>query len=109
MLTLAPGKYATRLCIVGKVIKSPKRSLGNYSLSPFLLLIIIFLLPFPFLFLSDFFFPPKFRPGEFSITTRLIVLKFEDMVDMDVKLCNKVSKSKMLESKAGPWACQKTT
>ena len=26
---------------------------------------------------------------------------------MDVKLCNKVSKSKLLESKAGPWACPK--
>ena len=38
--------------------------------------------------------------------TGRIVLKFGDMVDMDVKLCNKVLKFKMSDSKAAPWPKQ---
>ena len=34
-------------------------------------------------------------------------MKFKDMVDIDVKLCKRVSKFKMLGSKAGSWACPK--
>ena len=46
-------------------------------------------------------------PDKFSVTTGWTVLKFGDMVDMDVKLCNRVSKFKMLDSEAGKRACQK--
>ena len=57
-----------------------------------------FLLPFfPLLF-----FPPKFCLDEFLVTTGQIVLKFGYIVDLDVKLCKRVSKFKMLDSKAGP-------
>ena len=31
--------------------------------------------------------PPKFCLDYFSLTTKRIVLKFRDIVDMDVKLC----------------------
>ena len=41
------------------------------------------------------FFLPKFYPAEISITTGEIVLKFGHMVDMDVKLCNRILKFKM--------------
>ena len=34
---------------------------------------------------SLFFFPPKVCPAEISVTTGQIVLKFGDMVDMDVQ------------------------
>ena len=47
-------------------------------------------------------------PDEFSVTTERIVLKFWDMVDMDVKLCKMVSKFKMLDSKIGLRPCPKT-
>ena len=33
--------------------------------------------------------------------------EIKDTVDIDVKLYKKVSKFKMLDSKAGPWACPK--
>ena len=36
-----------------------------------------------------------------------MVLKFGDMIDMKVKLCKRVSKLKMLGSKASPLACPK--
>ena len=69
----------------------------------------LFLLHFFLLFFYHFmfFFPSKFCPEKFSVTTRQIVLKFWDMVDMDVKLCKRVSKFKMSVSKAGPRACPK--
>ena len=68
----------------------------------------LFFLFFSFLFfLHFFFFRPKFCPDEFSVTTGLIVLKFGDMLDMDVKLCNRVSKFQMSDSNAGTWACPK--
>ena len=35
------------------------------------------------------------------MSTRLIVLKFGDMVEMYVKFCTRVSKFKILDSKAG--------
>ena len=37
---------------------------------------------------------------ELSVTTGWAVLKFEDTFDMDMKLCKRVSKFKMLDSKA---------
>ena len=37
-----------------------------------------------------------------------MVLKFGDMIDIKVKLCKRVSKFKMLGSKAGPLACPKS-
>ena len=40
----------------------------------------------------------EFFAHKFSVTTRQIVLKVEDMVNMDVKLCKKVSKFKMSDS-----------
>ena len=42
--------------------------------------------------------PLKFCLAEISVS---------DMVDMDVKLCNKISKFQMPDSEAGPWACPK--
>ena len=42
---------------------------------------------------------------EFSVTTKWIIPKFGDMVYMDVKLCKRVPKFKMSDSKAGPRAC----
>ena len=60
-----------------------------------------------FFFFCFFFFLPKLCPDEFSVTTGRIVLKFGDMLDMDVKLCNRVSKFKMSDSKAGPQAFPK--
>ena len=57
---------------------------------------------------SSFSFRPKFYPEEFSVTTGRIVLKFRDMVDMDVKLSTRVSKFKMSNSKTGQRACPKT-
>ena len=56
------------------------------------------------LLLHFFFFPPKFCKDKFSVTTGQIVLKFWDMVHMDVKLC-KVSKFKMFDFKAVPQTC----
>ena len=44
------------------------------------------------LFFFLHFHPPSFCPDEFSVTTGRIVLKFGDIVDMNVKLCNRVSK-----------------
>ena len=38
---------------------------------------------------------------EFSVPTGWIVLNFDNMVNMDVKLCKRVSKFKMSDSKAG--------
>ena len=55
------------------------------------LLIIILLLPFLH-FLST-----KILSGWVSVTTGWNVLKFEDMVDMDVKLCKRVSKCQALQ------------
>ena len=52
-------------------------------------ILLLFFLSFRFLL-----FPPNFFPDEFSVTTRRIVLKFGDMIDMDVKLCNRVLKFK---------------
>ena len=60
------------------ILKSPKPS-GK----------TLFLLHFLF-----FFFLAKFSLDEFSVITGGIVMKFGDMVDMDVKLCNMVSNSK---------------
>ena len=61
-----------------------------------------------FFFLACFFFfPLKFCPDEFSVTTGLIVLKFGDMIEMYMMFCKKVSKFKMSDSKTGTWACQK--
>ena len=34
--------------------------------------------------------PPIFCPDTFSITTGRIVLKFEDMTDIDIKFCKRV-------------------
>ena len=48
---------------------------------------------------------PKLCLDEFSVTTGWVVLKFRDMVDMDMKLCKNVSKFKMSDYKAGSWAC----
>ena len=42
---------------------------------------------------------------EFSVITKCIISKFGDMVYMDVKLCKRVPKFKMSDSKAGPRAC----
>ena len=58
-----------------------------------------------FFFFHFFFFPPKFCSDKFSVTTGRIVLKFGDMVNMDVKLCKRLSKFKMSGSKDGPPAC----
>ena len=44
----------------------------------------------------------KFCPDEFSVTSGRILLKFGEKVDMNVNLCNSVSKSKILDSKAVP-------
>ena len=33
--------------------------------------------------------PPKFCPDEFTVITCRIVLKFKDMIDMDMKFCKK--------------------
>ena len=46
---------------------------------------------------ASFFFLPKFCLNEYSVTAGQIVLKFGEMVDMDVKLCYSVSKFKMLD------------
>ena len=56
---------------------------------------------------SSFSYLPKFGLAEISKTTRRIVLKFGDMVDMDVTLRYSVLKFEMLDSKAGPRACPK--
>ena len=37
-----------------------------------------------------------------SVTIAQIVLMLEDMVDMGVKVCKRVSKCNLLDSKAGP-------
>ena len=42
--------------------------------------------------------PTKFCLDYFSLTTKRIVLKFGDIVDMDVNLCKRVSKFKILDS-----------
>ena len=90
--------FYSRTCSIW-IFKSPKRSGETLFLLRFFVLF--------FFFFHLFFFPPKFCPQEFSVTTGRIVLKFWDMVDMDVKLCKRVSKSKMSDSKAGPRACPK--
>ena len=59
------------------------------------------------LFLLIFLPLPLFLPTQILSTTGRIVLKFEDMVDMDVNLCNRVLKFKMWGSKASPWVCPK--
>ena len=69
---------------------------------------LLFFLCFFILLGLHFFFPLKFCRDEFLVTTRLIVLKFGDMIDMDMKFCKKISKFKMTDSKAGSWACPKT-
>ena len=43
---------------------------------------------------ASFFFLPKFCLNEYSVADGQIVLKFGEMVDMDVKLCNSLSKCK---------------
>ena len=53
-----------------------------------------------------FFFPPKFCLDEFSVTTKRIVLKFGDMIDIDMKLCKRVSKFKMADPKVHPGHAQ---
>ena len=60
-----------------------------------------------FFFFSFFFFPPKLYSDEYSVAAGRIVLKFEDLVDMEVKLCNRVSNFKISDSKAGPQTCPK--
>ena len=60
------------------------------------------------LFLLLLFLSSQILSDGDSVTTGRIVLKFGDMVDMDVKLCNRVLKFKMSDSKAGPGACLKT-
>ena len=47
------------------------------------------------------FFSSTFSLDEFSVPTGWIVLNFDNMVNMDVKLCKRVSKFKMSDSKAG--------
>ena len=74
---------------------------GTYVFASFLIILLFFL------FFHFFFFLSKFCSAEFSLTTGWVVLKFGDMVDMDVKLCNRVSKFKMIDSKAGPGAYPK--
>ena len=68
------------------VINSPKGSAETMFLLCFFLLFFFFYLVF---------FPPQFCPNEFSVTTGRIVVKFGDMVDMDVKMCKSFSKFKM--------------
>ena len=56
--------------------------------------IIIHLLPYLFLSVQILFgrVLRNHWTDEFSVTTGQVVLKFGDMVDMDAKLCNRVSK-----------------
>ena len=101
-----------KFCLLVKtlwIFESPKRSGGHIDFSPFLLLIIILFFYFFFFFFLFFFFffPSKFCSDEFSVAAGQIVLKFEDLVDMEVKLCNRVSKFKISDSKASPQACPK--
>ena len=78
---------------INAIIKSPKRSGETYCVAPFLLLLL--------------FAQILSRRLDFSVTTGRIVLQFGDMVDMIVKLCERVSKFKMMDSKADTWACPK--
>ena len=78
-------------------------ALGDFIISRLLSYLVIIILFFSYFF----FFPSKFCLNEFSVITEQIVLRFPDMVYMDVKLCNRVSKFKMLDSKAGPRVCPK--
>ena len=57
--------------------------------------------------MSSFSFPHKICPADISVTTGRIVLKFGDIEDMDVELCNRVSKFKISLSKAGEQAYPK--
>ena len=79
-------------------IKSPQRSGDTYCFC----CVSYYFFPFHF-----FLFAPKFCTDDFSVTTGRISLKFGNMVDMDVKLCNWVSKFKMSDSKADPRTCAK--
>ena len=58
---------------------------------------------FRFFYFFLIFFMPKFCPHKFSVTTGRIDLKFEDMIDIIMKLCKRVTKGsnfKMVDSKA---------
>ena len=103
MLSIVAPKKSTKCSIKVSLIKTPKRSGETYCFCSVFFLFFLFF----FFFCHFFFFPPKFCLDEFSVTTGRIVRKFWDMVDMDVKLCKKVSKFKILDSKAGPGACPK--
>ena len=79
------------------LIKSPNRSLEIYwfcSVSSSSFLFFCFFI---------FFFLSKFCPHKFSVTIGRIGLKFGDMIDMIMKLCQKVTKGlnfKVMDSKA---------
>ena len=79
------------------LIKSPNRSWEIYwfcSVSSSSFLFFCFFI---------FFFLSKFCPHKFSVTIGRIGLKFGDMIDMIMKLCQKVTKGlyfKVVDSKA---------
>ena len=86
--------FISNLLHVDLFIKSPKRSAELSFFSLFLLLPLLFLLP-------------KFCLAEISVTTRRSIPKFNDVVDMFVKLCNTVFKFNMVDYKAGIRSCPK--
>ena len=83
---------------MGSIFKSPKQSGESYRFCS---------VSSSYHFFSSSSNSFSFRP-HFSVTTRWKVLKFRDMVDMGMKLCNGVSKFKMSDSKTDPWACPKS-
>ena len=68
------------------IFKSPKHSGETF----------IFFFVSSIFFHFFFFLLPKFCSDKFLVTTKPIVLKFKDMVDMDVKFFKRVSKFNML-------------
>ena len=93
-----PNKVGRLIVLAPFLIKSLKRSRETFCFCSILFsssfFFFFFVFFFFFFFFTFFFFPPNFCPYEFSVTTGRILLKFINMVDTDVKLCNRVSNSK---------------
>ena len=98
------SRYTHHLLVNVWKLSYPLTNCGGFL---FLLHFFFFFFLLLLLLFHFFFIPPKFYQEELSVTFRQIVMKPGDMVDMDEKLCKKVSKFKMSDSKAGQRACPK--